>query len=89
MYTVPFLNQFWMFITPVVYPSSLVPEKWRVLYGLNPMAGAIDGFRWCLLGVGDGPPPTVWISVAVAFVVFFSGFAWFRRRERIFVDSLG
>jgi lipopolysaccharide transport system permease protein len=89
MYTVPFLNQLWMFATPVVYPSSLVPEKWRALYGLNPMAGVIEGFRWCLLGIGDGPSPMFWVSVAVSLGMFVSGFAWFRWRERVFVDSLG
>ncbi len=89
MYTVPFLNQLWMFATPVVYPSSLVPENWRPLYGLNPMAGVIEGFRWSLLGTGEGLSSMFWVSAVVSLIVFSSGFAWFRRRERLFVDSLG
>ena len=62
-YTLPFLTQFWFFATPVVYPSSLVPEKWRLLYGLNPMAGVVDGFRWALLGKAEPPGPMLWVSV--------------------------
>ncbi len=89
MYIVPFLNQFWLFVTPVVYPSNLVPEQWRALYGLNPMAGVVEGFRWTLLGVGDGPGPMVGASSLVAAFVFVSGIIWFRRRERTFVDSIG
>jgi lipopolysaccharide transport system permease protein len=88
-YTVPFLNQIWMFITPVVYPSALVPENWRLLYGLNPMAGVVEGFRWCLLGVGEGLSAMFWFSVSVSLVLFISGAVWFRRRERTFVDILG
>jgi len=89
MYTVPFLTQLWLFLTPVVYPSSLVPEKWRLLYGLNPMAGVVEGFRWCLLGSGQGPSPMFWISVAIALILFVSGIIWFRKRELIMADFLG
>lgn len=89
MYLMPFLNQFWLFLTPVVYPASLVPEPWRVLYGLNPMTGVVEGFRWCLLGVGDGPSPMLAVSVAVSLTLFVSGLYWFRKRERTFVDLLG
>jgi lipopolysaccharide transport system permease protein len=89
MYTVPFLNQFWLFVTPVVYPSSIVPAQWRVLYGLNPMAGVVEGFRWALLGVGDGPSPMLAVSALVAISLFVSGIIWFRRRERTFVDAIG
>ncbi len=89
MYTVPFLNQFWLFLTPVVYPSSLVPEKWRILYGLNPMAGVVEGFRWALLGVGEGPSPMLIVSILVAIFLFVSGIIWFRYRERTFVDVVG
>lgn len=89
MYTVPFLNQFWFFVTPVVYPSSLVPGKWRVLYGLNPMTGVVEGFRWALLGTGDGPGLMVAASILVAVSLFMSGIVWFRSRERTFVDVIG
>lgn len=89
MYTVPFLNQFWLFLTPVVYPSSLVPEPWRVLYGLNPMVGVVEGFRWALLGIGDGPSPMLTASTLVAVSLFVSGIVWFRSRERTFVDTIG
>jgi lipopolysaccharide transport system permease protein len=61
-YTIPFLTLFWLFASPVAYPSSLVPEQWRVLYGLNPMAGVIEGFRWALLGKGPGPGPMLAVS---------------------------
>lgn len=86
---VPFLNQLWLFITPVVYPSSLVPSSWRTLYGLNPMAGVVEGFRWALLGAGEGPSRMMAVSSLVAVGLFVSGMAWFRRRERTFVDTIG
>jgi len=89
MYIVPFLNQFWLFVTPVVYPSSLVPESWRIIYGLNPMVGVIEGFRWALLGVGEGPAAMMATSGVVALLMFVSGIAWFRHRERTFVDAIG
>ena len=89
MYMVPFLNQLWLFMTPVVYPSSLVPEPWRVLYGLNPMVGVIEGFRWALLGTGQGPGPMVAASSLITMLLFVSGILWFRRRERTFVDAIG
>jgi lipopolysaccharide transport system permease protein len=89
MYVVPFLNQFWLFITPVVYPSSLVPGRWRLLYGLNPMAGVVEGFRWALLGAGEGPSPMLVASAVIALCLFVSGVFWFRYRERTFVDAIG
>lgn len=89
MYVVPFLNQFWLFVTPVVYPSSLVPERWRILYGLNPMSGVVEGFRWVLLGTVDGPSPMLIASTLVGLSLFVSGIFWFRRRERTFVDAIG
>jgi lipopolysaccharide transport system permease protein len=88
-YAVPFLNQLWLFLTPVVYPSSVVPETWRPLLGLNPMAGVVEGFRWALLGAGQGPSPFLAVSAATALVLFVSGAVWFRRRERTFVDTIG
>ena len=88
-YTLPFLNQFLLFLTPVVYPSSLVSQNWRLIYGLNPMVGVIEGFRWSLLGVGPGPSPMLLVSALVSFTLFFSGIAFFRRRERTFADLIG
>ncbi len=66
--TIPFLTQFWLFATPVAYPSSLVPERWRALYGLNPLAGVVEGFRWALLGKAEGPGPLLTVSVVVVVV---------------------
>lgn len=88
-YTIPFLNQFWFFLTPVVYPSTLVPERWQLLYGLNPMVGVVEGFRWALLGVGKGPSAMLAVSILIALFLFVSGIIWFQRREETFVDALG
>jgi lipopolysaccharide transport system permease protein len=89
MYTVPFVNQLWFFITPVVYPCSVVPERWRMLYGLNPMVGVVEGCRWAFLGEGEEPTPMLALSALVAIGIFLSGAAWFRWRERTFVDAVG
>jgi lipopolysaccharide transport system permease protein len=85
-YTMPFIAQFWMFATPIAYPSSLLPEPWQTLYGLNPMAGVVEGFRWALLGAGGAPKPIVFVSALVAVVVLVSGAYYFRRMERTFAD---
>jgi len=85
-YVVPFLSQFWMFATPVAYPSSLLHEPWRTLYGLNPMAGVVEGFRWALLGNVAAPGPLIWASAAAALVILVSGAFYFRRMERTFAD---
>jgi lipopolysaccharide transport system permease protein len=85
-YTVPFLVQFWMYATPIVYPSSLLPEPWKTLYGLNPMAGVVEGFRWALLGVKTPPGPMVWASAGAALVLLVSGAYFFRRMEKTFAD---
>jgi lipopolysaccharide transport system permease protein len=87
-YVVPFLVQFWLFASPVVYPSSLIPEKWRGLYGLNPMAGVIEGFRWTLLGKGETPGPMLAVSVFVILFVLFSGIIYFRRMEGTIADVI-
>jgi len=89
MYTIPFLTQFWLFITPVVYPSSMVPEKYRWALGLNPMTGVVEGMRWSLFGYGDGPGPMLAASTLAAVFLLLSGIVWFRCRERTFVDCLG
>jgi len=85
-YTIPFLTQFWMFATPVAYPSSLVPEKWRALYGLNPMAGVVEGFRWALLGKSHAPGPLLGVSVAAVVVLLIGGLRYFRKTESTFAD---
>jgi lipopolysaccharide transport system permease protein len=85
-YAVPFLVQFWMFASPVTYPSSIVPEAWRALYGLNPMAGVIEGFRWALLGTETSPGPLITVSVGAALVLLVSGAYYFRRMEKTFAD---
>jgi lipopolysaccharide transport system permease protein len=87
-HTIPFLTQFWMFLTPVAYPSSLVPERWRVLYGLNPMAGVVEGFRWALLGQADGPGALVLVSAVSVALLLISGLYFFRRTERSFADVI-
>jgi lipopolysaccharide transport system permease protein len=85
-YVVPFLVQFWMFASPVVYPSSLVPAKWRWLYGLNPMAGVIEGFRWSLTGSGNPPGRMVLISSAVVLVILAGGVMYFQKMETTIAD---
>jgi lipopolysaccharide transport system permease protein len=85
-YTVPFLVQFWLFATPIAYPSSLLPEQWRPVYGLNPMVGVVEGFRWALLGTETRPGPMVLASAVAALVVLVSGAFYFRRMERTFAD---
>lgn len=85
-YTIPFLTQFWMFATPVAYPSSLVPTHWRPLLGLNPMAGVVDGFRWALLGQRAAPGPLLWVSVAAVALLLAGGLMYFRRMESTFAD---
>ena len=87
-YLVPFIAQFWLYATPVVYPSSLIPEKWRVIYGLNPMAGVVEGFRWALFGTGEGPGPMLLVSVAMVAFILVSGAFFFRRMERTFADII-
>jgi lipopolysaccharide transport system permease protein len=84
-YVVPFLVQFWMFASPVVYPSSLVPQKWRWLYGLNPMAGVIEGFRWSL-GRGNPPGRLVLVSTGVMILILLSGVAYFQKMETTIAD---
>ena len=85
-YVIPFLTQFWMFATPVAYPSSLVPEPWREWYGLNPMAGVVEGFRWALLGKAGNPGLLVWVSVAAVVLLLTGGLYYFRRTEATFAD---
>jgi lipopolysaccharide transport system permease protein len=85
-YTINFLIQFWLFATPVAYPSSIVPAKWRALYGLNPMAGVVEGFRWALLGKQEPPGAMLWVSVAAVIAILVGGLYYFRRMEQQFAD---
>ena len=85
-YTLPFLVQFWLFATPVAYPSTLVDERWRALYGLNPMAGVVEGFRWALLGRPSAPGPMILVSAATVLAVLVGGLFYFRRMEKSFAD---
>jgi lipopolysaccharide transport system permease protein len=85
-HTIPFLMQFWMIATPIAYPSSLLPEPWRTLYGLNPMAGVVEGFRWALLGAETAPGPMLAVSALVAVGMLVSGAYFFRRMEKNFAD---
>lgn len=85
-YVVPFLIQFWMYATPIAYPSSLLPEPWRTLYGLNPMAGVVEGFRWALLDARTQPGPLIGVSALVAVCLMLTGALYFRRMEKTFAD---
>jgi len=85
-YTIPFLIQVWMYASPVVYPVSLVPEKWPLLYSLNPMAGVIEGFRWALLGKESPDFRVMTASAVVVMVLLLGGIVYFRRMERTFAD---
>lgn len=85
-YTLPFLAQLWLFATPVVYPSSLLPEPWRTVYGLNPMAGVVEGFRWALLGNTPPPGPIIAVSAAAVLCLLAGGLFFFRRMEQTMAD---
>ena len=84
----PFLVQVWLFATPIAYPSSLLSEPWRTLYGINPMVGVVEGFRWALLGASTKPGPMLLVSSLVAATAFITGAFWFRRLEKTFADVL-
>ena len=85
-YLVPFIAQFWMYATPVVYPASMIPERWRLLYSLNPMTGVVEGFRWALFGTGEGPGLMLAVSVVMVLVLLVSGAFFFKRMENTFAD---
>jgi len=87
-YIIPFLTQFWLFATPIAYPSSLLSEPWRTLYGINPMVGVVEGFRWALLGTNTAPGPIVIVSSAAAILLLVSGALYFRRMEKTFADVI-
>jgi lipopolysaccharide transport system permease protein len=85
-HTLTFIVQVWLFASPVAYSSTLVPAHWRPLYGLNPMAGVIEGFRWALLRNAPAPGPMLAVSILVTAVVLVGGLYYFRRMEKTFAD---
>ena len=87
-YTVPFVTQFWLFATPIAYPSSMLSEPWRTIYGINPMAGVVEGFRWALLGSDTAPGPMLLVSACVSLAVLTGGAFYFRRMEKTFADTV-
>jgi len=87
-YAIPFLVQAWLFATPIAYPSSLLSEPWRTIYGINPMVGVVEGFRWALLGTNTAPGPMVLVSSLASMGLLLSGTYYFRRFERTFADII-
>jgi homopolymeric O-antigen transport system permease protein len=85
-YAVPFITQFWLFATPIAYPSTLLSEPWRTLYGLNPMVGVVEGFRWALLRTDTQPGAMILVSCLMALAILISGAFYFRRMEKTFAD---
>jgi homopolymeric O-antigen transport system permease protein len=85
-FVMPFIVQFWLFSTPIAYPSSLLQEPWRTLYGVNPMAGVVEGFRWALLRTDTAPGPIIAVSALVALALLVGGGVYFRRMEKTFAD---
>jgi lipopolysaccharide transport system permease protein len=83
---ISFIVQFWLFATPIAYPSSLLSEPWRTLYGINPMVGVVEGFRWALLGTNTAPGPIIFISSLTSLLLLVSGAFYFRRMEKTFAD---
>ena len=87
-YALPFMTQFWLFLTPVAYSAALISEKWQLVYSLNPMAGVVNGFRWALLGTDTGPGPEMAISVAISLLILIGGLFYFRNMEKTFADTI-
>ncbi len=87
-YLIPFITQVWLYATPVAYASSLIPERWRVIYGLNPLTGVVEGFRWALLGTDRLDPALTAISCVIVLAVLASGFIYFRLTESTFADRV-
>jgi len=87
-YVLPFLTQFWLFLTPVAYSAKVISAKWQVVYSLNPMAGVVNGFRWALLGTNTGPGLYMAVSVVISLVFLVSGLFYFRSMERTFADTI-
>ena len=87
-YVLPFLTQFWLFLTPVAYSANVISAKWQVVYSLNPMAGVVNGFRWALLGTNTGPNMNMAVSVGISLIFLVSGLFYFRSMERTFADTI-
>ncbi len=87
-YVLPFLTQFWLFLTPVAYSAKVISAKWQVVYSLNPMAGVVNGFRWALLGTNSGPNLNMAVSVGISVFILISGLFYFRSMERTFADTI-
>ena len=87
-HTLPFLVQVWMYASPVVYPVSMIPERWQALYSLNPMVGVIEGFRWALLGKENPNFQAMLLSGGIVLVILLGGIVYFRRMERFFADVI-
>ena len=86
-YIVPFLARFWFFATPIAYSSAMLDEPWRTLYGLNPMVGVVEGFRWALLGTNP-PQSMIFLSVLISLIIFVTGLLYFNRTEKTFADVI-
>ncbi len=87
-YVLPFLTQFWFFATPVAYSAKAISDEWQLVYSLNPMAGVVNGFRWALLGIGNGPDTALWVSVGISVLILVSGLFYFRNMEKTFADTI-
>lgn len=87
-HALPFFVQVWMYASPIIYPVSIIPEKWRFLYGLNPIVGVIDGFRWALLGTGSPDLNVMVASIIGMLLMLFGGLIYFSRTERSFADII-
>jgi lipopolysaccharide transport system permease protein len=87
-YVLPFLTQFWLFLTPVAYSANVISAKWQFVYSLNPMAGVVNGFRWALLGTNTGPNMNMVVSICISLIFLVSGLFYFRSMERTFADTI-
>jgi lipopolysaccharide transport system permease protein len=87
-YTLPFLTQFWMYATPIAYSITLIPERWRIIYSLNPMVGVVEGFRWAILGTSYSTGPVILVSSAVVLALLLGGLVYFKRMEDSFADVI-
>jgi lipopolysaccharide transport system permease protein len=85
-FVIPFLTQLWLFATPVIYPATIVPQPWRTVYALNPMAGVVEGFRWALVGAGSFPGRSVAVSAGVSLALLAAGVLYFHRTEDRIAD---